>query len=456
VAPSLIELPPAADAARGDELPSIAVTPPGPRTRAALARLEAVENPAFARRRASRRDAAGGEDMAPIVLARGRGSNVWDADENRYVDLAAGFGALALGHGASAIARATGAQAERLVQGLGDLYASEVKLELLERLARLHPGTSPRVMLAATGADAVTAALKTVQLATGRPGVVAFEGAYHGLGYAPLAACGFKESYRAPFAAQLNPHVWFAPYPRVEGDLDRALSAVDAALATGAVGAVLVEPILGRGGCVVPPRGFLAALHERARARGALLIADEIWTGLGRAGRLVRSLDEVEPDVLVLGKALGGGHPIAACVAPEGVAAAWARADEVVHTSTHAGWPLGCAAAIATLDAIHEQRLDRRSREVGARFATSLRAALAGAPGVRDVRGEGLFLGVELASGALGLRALRAWLERGYVATTGGAAHEVLVATPPLTIAEAQLEAAAGALREALDGLAGR
>src|SRR5690606_7484609 len=141
---------------------------------------------------------------------------------------------------------------------------------------------------------------------------------------------GFKASYRAPFADQLNAHVHFAPYPGAPADLDRSLAAVDAALATGEVGAILVEPILGRGGCVVPPAGFLAALRERAHARGALLVADEIWTGLARTGHLVRSSLEVEADVLVLGKALGGGYPIAACIAPESIAAAWARADEVV------------------------------------------------------------------------------------------------------------------------------
>ena len=143
--------------------------------------------------------------MLPIVLASGRGSNLFDVDGNRYVDLCAGFGALLLGHGATPVLRAVEAQAERLLQALGDVYAADTKVALLERLASLHPGVRPRVLLGQSGGDAVTAAIKTARLATGRPGLVAFEGAYHGLGYAPLAACGLRASYRVPFADQLQP-----------------------------------------------------------------------------------------------------------------------------------------------------------------------------------------------------------------------------------------------------------
>jgi len=392
--------------------------------------------------------------MGPIVLSRGLGSNVWDADDNRYVDLAAGFGAVALGHGAPFIERAISSQSGRLVQGLGDMYASEPKVALLERLVKLHPSQPARAMLAATGADAVTAALKTARLFTGMPGIIAFEGAYHGLSYGPLAACGFRGSYRAPFADQLNPHVRFAPYPRAAADLAASLAAVDAALVAGGVGAILVEPMLGRGGCIVPPEGFFAALVERAHAHGALVIADEIWTGMGRSGAMVLSAREAAADIVVLGKALGGGLPISACLLSDAVAQAWARDEEVVHTSTHAGWPLACAAATAVLDTIRFRKLDARAEDVGARFIASLNERLAAAPGFVAVRGRGLMVGVELSSGALGLRALRGWLARGFVATTGGAGHEVLVATPPLTIDETLLDAAAVALREVLDGAA--
>jgi 4-aminobutyrate aminotransferase/(S)-3-amino-2-methylpropionate transaminase len=419
-------------------------------SRSAAARLEQVECPAFGRRRDARAEAAG-VDMIPIVLASGKGSNLFDVDGNRYVDLAAGFGSVLLGHGATSVVRAVEGQVERLVQALGDVYAADAKLGLLERLASLHPGVRPRVLLCQNGGDAVTAAVKTARLATGRPGLVAFEGAYHGMGYAPLAACGLRPGFRVPFADQLNPHVAFAPYPRAEGEVDRSLDAVDKALAGGDMGAVLLEPILGRGGCVVPPDAFLKGVVEAAHRRGALVIADEIWTGLGRAGSMVRTTSIGAPaDILCFGKGLGGGLSISACVAAEDVMLAWARGGETIHSSTHAGAPLACAAALATLDTLRFRRLPARAKDVGEVAKEAFRDALAGSPGVVDVRGEGLMIGVELDGGPRALRAMRGMLARGYVVITGGTSGEVLTLTPPLTIPEQRLIDAAEALRQTL------
>jgi 4-aminobutyrate aminotransferase / (S)-3-amino-2-methylpropionate transaminase / 5-aminovalerate transaminase len=443
---------PAADAA-GDEPPDVRVPPPGPLSRSAAARLASLECPAFGQRRDARA-AQTGDEMGPIVLASGRGSNLHDVDGNRYVDLIAGFGALLLGHGAAPVRRAIEGQAERLLMGLGDVYSADAKIALLSRITALHGGDRPRAMLGQSGSDAITCAIKTARLATGKPGLVAFEGAYHGLGYAALPACGVRPSYRAPFADQLNAHVSFAPYPRAEGDLDRALSEVDRALAGGSVGAVLVEPILGRGGCVVPPDGFLRELVEVAHRRGALVIADEIWTGLGRSGSMVRSADAgARADIVCFGKGLGGGVPISACVADEAIMMAWATAatGEVLHTSTHAGSPIACAAAIATLDAVRSRGLPARATEVGARAREAFARALEGSAGMIEVRGAGLMIGVELDSGERALRAMRGMLARGYLVLTGGPSSETITLTPALDIHEDRLEGAALALRDALD-----
>lgn len=427
----------------GDEWPALRVPPPGPLSRSALERLARVECPAFGRRREARAQLSGAE-MLPIVLERGRGANVYDVDGNRYVDLCAGFGALLLGHCAAPVLRAMEAQASRLMLALGDVYSADVKVSLMEQLAALHPGEAPMALLGQSGSDAITAAVKTAALATGRPGLVAFEGAYHGLGYAPLAACGLRESYRAPFAGQLNPRVAFAPYPSSEAAVARSMDAVEAALRQGDVGAVLIEPILGRGGCVVPPDGFLQAVCEAAHRHGALVIADEIWTGLGRSGAMTRTGEiGAHVDILCFGKGLGGGLPISACVAPEPIMRAWAREAEVVHTSTHAGSPLACAAALATLEALRTDALVTRSRDVGARFQATLRRELRGCGGVVDVRGAGLMVGVELERAELGLWAMRRMLEEGYLVLTGGARGETLTLTPALTISEPLLTAAA-------------
>jgi 4-aminobutyrate aminotransferase-like enzyme len=439
----------------------VRVPPPGPRSREMARRLSEVESPAVDARRAARAREAG-DELAPIVYEAGEGANVVDVDGNRYVDLAAGFGALLLGHGAPEVTAALHAQAAKLSLALGDVFGSDAKLALCERLAKLIPEPGARVMLGASGADAVTAALKTAALATGRPGVVAFDGGYHGLSHGPLAVCGLRSGFREPFAAQLNPHVTFAPYPDDAGGepaLARSIEAVERALARGDVGCVLVEPILGRGGCVVPPAAFLPALRDACDAGGALLVADEIWTGLGRSGAWLASVAAgVVPDVVCLGKGLGGGLPVSACVGRARAMAAWgAHGGTTIHTATHFGAPLGAATALATLDAIEARGLCERSRAAGERWMRAIAEATAGR-GVAAVRGRGLMIGVALEGGGLegggdGGRALavtRRLLERGWIALTGGAQGDALTLTPPLTTAEPLLHAFAAALAESL------
>lgn len=400
------------------------------------------------RRRARAREAADGGVDLPIVLARGSGSNLFDVDGNRYVDLAAGFGAAILGHGPSPAHEAAKAQIDVLAQGLGDLYASDKKVELLERLAGLLPSGGARAILCQSGADAVTAAIKTAALATSKPGVLAFEGAYHGLSYAPLAACGFKPSFAEPFAEQLNPHVAFAPYPRTANDVPAALEAARVALATGTVGAVLVEPVLGRGGVVPAPPGFLRSLGALARESGALVIADEIWTGMGRSGHLLASFEHgLEAEIVCIGKGLGGSFPISACLATDAVMNAWARGGDVIHTSTHAGAPVGVAAALAVLDELQASSLAQRAARLGAALVERLAAAL---EGLATVRGKGLLVGVDTGSGARGLQTCKRLLERGWIVTAGGRGAEVVVLTPALTIDEAVLFEVVPALREVL------
>lgn len=371
---------------------------------------------------------------------------MFDADDNRYVDLTAGFGALVLGYGPNAATVAAAKEESELTLALGDVYASETKVRAVEALAALLPEGGARVLLGLSGADAVTAALKTAALATKRPRIVAFEGAYHGLSHGPLAACGFAPSFREPFAAQLGTEVTFAPYATSEAMLDASLASVRAALAKGDVAAVLVEPMLGRGGCVVPPERFLPELRALCDEAGALLVADEVWTGSGRSGALAASVAAgVLPDVLCLGKGLGGGVPVSACIGRAHVMAAWgAHGGTTVHTGTHFGSPAACAAVLATLEAIREGDLCTRAREVGDAF----RAELAEVCGPGRVRGRGLMVGVVLDDAGHALGVARRMLARGYVVLTGGVRGDALTLSPPLTISPRLLSAAARALGE--------
>ena len=182
--------------------------------------------------------------------------------------------------------------------------------------------------MAVSGSDAIEIALKTAVLKTGRPGFIAFEGGYHGLSYGALAGCGYKASFRTPFREQLNPHARICAWGEVPAFDD-------------SIGAVLVEPIQGRGGVRLPPEGYLAELGERAAGAGALVIVDEIFTGLGRCGGWFAHESELAADLICLGKALGGGVPISACIGSDFVMKAWASTGvEAIHTSTFSGNPL--------------------------------------------------------------------------------------------------------------------
>lgn len=454
---ALSELPPPIDESAGDvgaELPLLRTPPPGAMSKAWLARLQGVDAPWTAARR-ERRAALTGLDESPIVLVSAKGCNVADLDGNRFVDFVACFGAALLGHGSTRVARTIEMQSERLVFGLGDVYPSDSKIALTERLARLFPEPGARVMLGLSGSDAMDAAMKTALLATGRPGIVAFEGAYHGLATGPLSMNGLRPEYRTPFAAHLSPHVRFVPYAKTDADLEPVLAQVETLAKAGDIGAIVVEPILGRGGVYVPPAGFLAGLREIATRHGALLVADEIWTGLGRSGAILRSVEDgVVPDLVCLGKGLGGGLPISACIGkgavmeawrnPKGVAPELAEAGlhgEAIHTATHFGNPLACATAIAVLDSIFGQKLHLRARDEGEAFLTMLRNACGPETKVREIRGKGMMIGIEVEGGAQrGLGLVRDLLMTGWLVLTGGAGN-VITLTPPLTMPRPLLEA---------------
>lgn len=454
------------------------VRPPGEVSRALARRLAAVE---------SRNVTYLAEDF-PIFWERAAGSNVWDPDGNCYVDLTAGFGVAAAGHAHPRIVEAIRAQSGRLVHGMGDVHPPAAKVRLLERLAEASPFDDARAVLGTSGSEAVEIALKTARLYTGKPGVLAFTGAYHGLGYGALAVTD-RDHFRAPFAEQLNPHVLRAAYPHPyrpparllarSGDAEGA-SLTDASLAAASlaeaeellngpggdrVGAAIVEPIQGRGGDVVPPPGFLDGLSELCRRRGLLLILDEIYTGLGRTGaRFACEADGVLPDLLCVGKALSGCMPISACLGPRVVMDAWPPSrGEAIHTSTFLGHPVACAAALASLEVLAEERLVERAREVGSAWLAGLSRMATRHPSVGDVRGRGLMVGIDLVrdpatrepDGELAGRVVRLALERGWILLGGGPDGNVLSLSPPLCTERELLQAAVEMLEEVLAEAAG-
>jgi 4-aminobutyrate aminotransferase-like enzyme len=414
--------------------PSLVTAVPGPRSRALAARLAAVES----------RNVTALAPEPPIFWERAAGANVWDADGNRYVDLGAGFGVANVGHASPRVLEALAAQQRSLLHAMGDVHPAAAKVALLEALAARYPGGGPaRAVLGSSGSDAVETALKTALLASGRAGVVAFEGAYHGLALGALDAT-WRRDFREPFAARLAGRTSFARF----GDADDVVRAARACPVP--VGAVIVEPVQGRGGERVPPAGFLRALRERCDAEGFLLIADEVYTGCARTGRFFACEHEgVTPDLLCVGKGLGGGMPISACVGRASVMDAWPVSHgEALRTQTFLGHPPGCAAALAALAVIDEEKLAARAAELGAVALAFLRGATRGNGQVRECRGLGLLIGVECASPSAALAACAEALRRGVVVVPSGDDGRVVAVTPPLVIGR-------DALLSALETLAG-
>jgi 4-aminobutyrate aminotransferase/(S)-3-amino-2-methylpropionate transaminase len=416
------------DAPLGARLPTARPEIPGPQSRAWVDRLALRECPAITARRARRAAALGTADDDPIVWAEAVGCNVVDADGQVFVDLCAGFGVASIGHRHPAVVAALKHQADRLLHAMGDAFPDPRRIELMEALCA-RTGLD-RCILGSSGSDAVEAALKTARMASGRDGVLRFEGAYHGLSYGTLAAIGYKaEAFAGPFRAQLGTHTHIAPFGGPIPDL------------TG-IGAVLIEPIQGRGGVRVPPKGWLAELAAAAHHAGAALIFDEIYTGCGRTGTFLRAQTEgVLPDLLCLGKGLAGGFPISACLGTAEVMDAWgASKGEALHTQTFLGNPLGSAMALACLD-----ELDRVIPGVTAR-GERLRAGLSAAG--LHLQGEGLLLGLPLPDT---LRASRDLMQRGWIALPAGEKGEVLALTPPLNMPDTLLDALTRVLIEVAD-----
>ncbi len=388
----------------------------------------------------------------PVFWQAASGATVSDVDGNRYIDLTSAFGVANVGHANAYVAAAIQDQASRMMHGMGDVHPTEVRTRLLERLTHVLPAGLTKTFLATTGSEAVEAAIKTAVLATGKHRFVAFHGGYHGLSLGTLVLAGIPK-FRDPFAALVPDTTTFLEYPaNGHDDVDAALAHLRETLgARDDLAAIVIEPLQGRGGCIVPPPGYLRGLREFCSARGMLLIVDEIYTGFGRTGAwFACEHDDVVPDIICIGKAMGGGFPISATVARPEIMDAWpASSGEALHTSTYLGNPMGCAAALATIDELERNGLPERARTLGAALGSRLTSLRAHAC-VRDVRGRGMMWGVHVTDGAFADRVVKRALALGVIVLQAGPDGDVLSITPPLVIGETSLYRAIDLLERAI------
>ncbi len=452
-------------------LPDLRTAVPGPESLALAAAL----------RRCESRNVTFTSERFPVFWERAEGVNVWDVDGNRFLDLTSAFAVSGLGHMAPAIHDAMVAQAGRLIHAMGDVHPTRGKVGLCQLLSaitfeRWELGAG-KTILGSSGSEAVEAALKTALLHSGMPGVLSFTGGYHGLGHGALETSGIP-FFREPFKAQLGrfgvrlpyPSCYRCPFGRTEGFrleggafpncsascLDELRAQIETVLRQGRIGAVLVEPVQGRGGEVAPPRDFLRLLRELCDAHKVLLIFDEIYTGFNRTGRLFACEHfDVFPDIICLGKALTSGFPLSACVGRQTVMDAWPESTgEALHTSTFLGNPVGCAMALASV----RLHLDAQTSQLVSAATGHLSAELAKlrSPAIGDIRGVGLMRGIEIIhpdgtpNSALAAEIVVRGLADGLLLLAGAPAGNVLSVTPPFAIARDELAFAIAKLQEYL------
>ena len=377
---------------------------------------------------------------------------MWDVDGNRFLDMTSGFGVAGLGYGFTA--EALRRQSDALMHAMGDVHPARVKVELCEALSEITyerwEGRKGKCLFGNSGFEAVEAALKTAVLATGRTGILSFEGAYHGLGYGALLGQGIGW-FREPFEGQIAKVTERIHFPKESEGLEifrEELGRVDGSK----IGAVLVEPIQGRGGIIVPPEGFLHELRAWCDEVGAILIFDEIYTGFWRTGRMFAcDWEGIVPDLICLGKALSGGFPISVCVGRAKVMDAWPESGgEALHTSTFLGNPMGCAMALEAIRRYREPELEEMVQHAVDQLEHGLNR-LVSLDVVKEVRGMGLMMGVQMDSGERVLDLVKAMLRAGVIALPDGPKGDVLALTPPLGISGDEIEFSMNLLKSLIE-----
>ena len=382
-----------------------------------------------------------------VVAERGEGAWLVDVEGRRFLDLGAGIAVNTTGHCHPRVVEAVTDQVRTLVHTSVVVHHTR-NVALAERIGALCPFLDrPQVFFCNSGAEAVDGALKLARRVTGRPGVISFRRAFHGRTLAATSLTTAKGRYREGYEPLL-PGVYQAPYcmshehatPDVA--VEAALAELDRVLTLQAppanVGAMIVEPVLGEGGYVPPPRAWLDGLRARCDQHGILLVFDEVQCGVGRTGRpFAADAYGVRPDVVLFAKGIASGLPLGGIVAPRALMEQWPTG---AHGSTFGGNPVACAAAMATLDVLDETDGYRRAAELGERVVAHLRRVVGGHAEVRDIRGIGLMIGVELAGKAVTQQVCRACLDAGVIVLSCGPDENVLRLAPPLTITDDELD----------------
>ncbi len=406
-----------------------------------------------------------------LVVERASGSWLETPAGERYLDYTCGIGVTNTGHAHPRVVAAISAQAARGIHLQQNIVYHQPGLELHRRLPRRFPNPAPDteygLFLSNSGAEAVEATMKLAKVATGRPAFVVFRGGFHGRTHGAMSLTTSSVKYRAHFDPLLTGvHVAPYPYPLRMGGADLALAttmrAIDELFATTVspddVACFIVEPVLGEGGYVVPPDGFLAALREVADRHGILLAVDEVQTGYGRTGRFFATeWTDARPDIVIMAKGIASGLPLSGILASRDLLD---RLPPGSHGGTYGGNAVACAAALATLDVIDDERLAERAERIGDQLLDAIRGLAAGHPHVAEVRGRGLMLAIEFADGAdltprpdLAKALLAESMARNLLLLSCGTYGQAVRIIPPLVTTDDEVEMAVRVIGESLDAI---
>lgn len=402
----------------------------------------------------------------PIAVAEGRGCRITDVEGNSYLDCASGLGALNIGHNHPRVMAAVTRQLARFGH-TGGIYYNDTTVAAAELLTSITPPGLDRLFFSNSGAEAVEGAIKLARYVTGRQGLISFGGAFHGRTLGALSLTSSNARYRERYAPLL-PSVHHAPYPHCHhcpfgckgtgctlaclGYLEEMLRRY---VSPREVAAIIIEPVLGEGGYVPAPPKFLEGLRRLCYEHGILLIFDEVQSGMGRCGDWFAAQSYgITPDILTVAKGIASGFPLSAVVSRSELMDQW---PTWAHGTTFGGNPVSCAAAIATIEAIRDDGLLARCRELGTAAMDRLRAIQMDHPLVGDVRGMGLMIGVELTGsdgtpdGAACGEVLEECLKRGLIVINCGPERNIIRLIPPLTISDEELGEALDILEQAIE-----
>jgi 4-aminobutyrate aminotransferase len=397
---------------------------------------------------------------SPLIVERAEGSYLYARDGRRYLDLGSGIGTINVGHSHPRVVTAAQAQLQQVTH-LSITAYHDAPLALAEQLVTVTPPGLEMVFFGNSGTEAVEGALKLARRVTGRSAVVSFLGGFHGRTYGALSATASKSAQRAGYAPLVPGH-YLAPYPPTGGTAEACLAFLDAlfvhAVPTAEVAAILVEPVQGEGGVIVPPAAFLRGLRDRCDRFGIPLIFDEVQTGFGRTGAMFAAQRlGVTPDVMAVAKAMASGFPLGAVIGRRDLMEAWPEAS---HGTTFGGNLVACAAARATLEVLQEERLPERARTLGDWLLEQLRAMAVRHPSIAEVRGLGLMVGIACrapaggdgsaeSAGVVAAQVERLCLSAGVLVLHSGPSGEVVRLLPPLTVEQADLARAVDILDQA-------